>query len=94
MTYVWLTAREVAAELKLGHSTVCEKAARGALPATRIDGVWRFRRDLLDAYLVNRTSLGKAVADRQPVQARTLVPPLTGEVIPICGPDVPWRKSR
>jgi excisionase family DNA binding protein len=91
--YTWLTARQVAAELQLGHSTVCEKAAKGVLPATRIDGSWRFRRDLLDAYLAQRTQVGKTIAERQPVSAPTLVPPPSDDVTPIFK-HRPWAEGR
>lgn len=50
--YEVLTAREVAAMLRLPLSTVYELARRGVIPAHRIGRAWRFIRPEIEAWLL------------------------------------------
>lgn len=46
-----LTLEEVAAYLKAGKSTVYRLAQQGAIPAFKLEGMWRFRREELDRWI-------------------------------------------
>ncbi|MGY0652657.1 methylation-associated defense system helix-turn-helix domain-containing protein MAD1 [Luteimonas sp. A537] len=56
-----LTIDEVAAYLKAGKRTVYRLAAGGKLPAFKLGGTWRFRRDDLDEWIASR--IGRVGAD-------------------------------
>lgn len=56
-----LTIDEVAAYLKAGKRTVYRLAASGKLPAFKLGGTWRFRRDDLNKWIASR--IGKAMED-------------------------------
>ena len=46
-----LTLPEVAKLLKVADKTVYTMAQRGALPAFKVGGQWRFKRDDIDAWI-------------------------------------------
>lgn len=46
-----LTLPEVAQLLKVADKTVYTMAQRGALPAFKVGGQWRFKRDDIDAWI-------------------------------------------
>jgi excisionase family DNA binding protein len=48
-----MTAREVAALLRMPTSTVYELARRGQLPARRLGRTWRFLRPMREAMLAS-----------------------------------------
>ncbi|MBZ5596851.1 MAG: helix-turn-helix domain-containing protein [Acidobacteriia bacterium] len=52
----WMTAKETAAYLKVGHRTVLEWAKTGRIPAHRLSGcqrvTWRFLASELDAAIM------------------------------------------
>lgn len=56
-----LTIDEVATYLKVGKRTVYRLAASGKLPAFKLGGSWRFRRDNLQQWIACR--IGKATVD-------------------------------
>jgi excisionase family DNA binding protein len=45
-----MTAREVAAYLRLNEVTVYKYAAEGKIPAFRVGKQWRFKKDKIEAY--------------------------------------------
>ena len=49
-----MTTKEAAEYLKLNYMTVYKLAQRGRIPASKIGGNWRFRKDLLDDWLAKR----------------------------------------
>lgn len=49
-----LTVREVAAYLRLHVVTVYRMAQHGALPAFRVGRGWRFKRDQIEQWLLDR----------------------------------------
>jgi excisionase family DNA binding protein len=49
-----LGAQEVAALLKLRHSTVLDLSRRGVLPAFKIGKHWRYRRSDLEEWMASR----------------------------------------
>lgn len=46
-----LTVKDVAEYLRMSEAKVYRLAREGQLPVTRIGKTWRFRKDLLDAWL-------------------------------------------
>ena len=59
-TFVILTVREVAAYLRLSQAKVYRLAKEGGLPVFRIGKAWRFRKDLLDEWLVRQSTMNPA----------------------------------
>ena len=51
-----LTPNEVAKVLKLHPFTVTRLAREGKLPAFKVGGVWRFRRDQFENWVAERTN--------------------------------------
>lgn len=51
-----LTPNEVAKALKLHPFTVARLAREGKLPAFKVGGVWRFRKDQFERWIEERTS--------------------------------------
>ena len=49
-----MTTKEAAEYLKLNYMTVYKLAQRGRIPASKIGGNWRFRKDLLDDWLARQ----------------------------------------
>lgn len=49
-----LTLSEVAAYLKVAEKTVSRMIAAGEIPCAKVGNQWRFRRDLLDSWLLSR----------------------------------------
>jgi excisionase family DNA binding protein len=52
-----LTVHEVAEYLRMSEAKVYRLAKEGCLPVVRIGKTWRFRKDLLDDWLIQRTEL-------------------------------------
>jgi excisionase family DNA binding protein len=46
-----MTTKEVATYLKLHAITICKLCKEGKIPAIRIGRVWRFDKDVIDAWL-------------------------------------------
>lgn len=65
-----LTAKEVAAYLKLSEAAVHKLATKGCLPAVDINGDWRFKKSALDKFLAEQaksprsTELAEEVASK------------------------------
>ena len=53
-----LTIQEVAELLKVADKTVYSMAQRGDLPAFKVGGLWRFRRQDIDAWITERVARG------------------------------------
>lgn len=47
----WMTVKDVAGYLQLSTDTVYKLAQDGKIPACKIVGVWRFRRETVDAWV-------------------------------------------
>lgn len=54
-----LTIRDVAQEFGLHPLTVSRLARQGVLPGFKIGGSWRFRRDVLEDWMINRTQVAR-----------------------------------
>ena len=52
-----LTVRDVAGYLRLSEAKVYRLAREGNVPAFRLGKSWRFRKDLLDAWMLRETEL-------------------------------------
>lgn len=50
-----LTLDELVAYLKVGKRTLYGLAAKGKIPAFKVDGVWRFRRGEIDQWIADQT---------------------------------------
>lgn len=55
-----MTVREVAEYLRLSQAKVYRLAREGGLPVFRIGKAWRFRKDLLDEWLVRQSAVNLA----------------------------------
>ena len=47
----WMTVKDVAGYLQLSTDTVYKLAQDGKIPACKIVGVWRFKREAIDAWV-------------------------------------------
>ena len=52
-----MTTKEAAEYLKLNYMTVYKLAQRGRIPASKIGGNWRFKRDILDDWLAKQATV-------------------------------------
>ena len=62
-----LTPNEISKILKLHPFTVTRLAREGKLPAFKVGGVWRFRRDDFERWITSRT--GNRLGSRRRVSA-------------------------
>ena len=53
--HVVLTVRDVATYLRLSQAKVYRLAREGGVPAFRLGRSWRFRKDLIDAWMIRET---------------------------------------
>ena len=53
--HVVLTVRDVATYLRLSQAKVYRLAREGCVPAFRLGRSWRFRKDLIDAWMIRET---------------------------------------
>jgi excisionase family DNA binding protein len=58
--FALLTVREVAEYLRVSRAKVYRLAREGSLPVLRIGKAWRFRKDLLDEWLVRQSTMNAA----------------------------------
>ena len=56
-----MTAKEAAAYLRLNYMTVYKLAQRGKIPATKVGGIWRFKKDILDEWLAREAGVVEGV---------------------------------
>jgi excisionase family DNA binding protein len=59
-----LTAREMATYMQMPERTVLKLALAGDLPAVRLEGQWRFKRDVIDGWLVERMGVSSDDAEQ------------------------------
>lgn len=52
-----MTVKEAAQYLKLNYMTVYKLAQKGKVPASKVGGAWRFKREILDAWLLQEASI-------------------------------------
>ena len=50
-----MTVKEVAEYLRLDEHTIYRMARKGEIPAFKIAGQWRFKRDLIEKWLKTKT---------------------------------------
>jgi excisionase family DNA binding protein len=46
-----MTTKEMAQYLKLHQITICKLSKEGKIPSVRIGGVWRFDKEVIDAWI-------------------------------------------
>jgi len=51
-----MTIKDAANYLKISSSTIYKLVEKGRIPALKVGGAWRFKRDILDDWLNNRSS--------------------------------------
>jgi excisionase family DNA binding protein len=52
-----MTAKEAAEYLKLNYMTVYKLAQRGRIPASKIGGNWRFKKEMLDEWIARQATV-------------------------------------
>ena len=52
-----MTVKEVAEYLKLNYMTVYKLAQKGRIPASKIGGNWRFKKELLDEWIAKQSTV-------------------------------------
>jgi len=52
-----MTTKEAAEYLKLNYMTIYKLSQRGRIPASKIGGNWRFRKDLLDDWIAKQATV-------------------------------------
>ena len=57
-----MDVKDAARYLKLNHMTVYRMAQRGRLPAFKVGGAWRFKRDVLEGWLSRQSRGGPKLA--------------------------------
>jgi len=56
-----MTAKEAAEYLKINYMTVYKLAQRGKIPATKVGGNWRFKKDILDEWIARQAAVVSGV---------------------------------
>lgn len=56
-----MTAKEAAEYLKINYMTVYKLAQRGKIPATKIGGNWRFKKEILDEWIAQQAASVRGV---------------------------------
>ena len=51
-----MTTKEAAEYLRLNYMTVYKLAQKGKIPATKVGGNWRFKKDILDAWIAKEAT--------------------------------------
>jgi excisionase family DNA binding protein len=51
-----MTIKDVADYLKLNYMTVYKLAQKGQIPAFKIGGAWRFKKDILDDWILKKSN--------------------------------------
>ncbi len=54
-----MTVKEAAQYLQLNYMTVYKLAQKGKLPVSKIGGTWRFKKEILDDWLLQKASVSK-----------------------------------
>jgi excisionase family DNA binding protein len=65
-----LTPREIAVYMQMNERTVLKLAQAGEIPGTQVGGQWRFRRDIIDAWLAER--MGHSSDDAAQIDAQSI----------------------
>ena len=60
-----LTIEDVARRLQINASTIYRLVHQGILPGFKIGGQWRFSEDMLEAWIVEQTTLERKRAENQ-----------------------------
>jgi len=55
-----MTIKETAEYLRLNYMTVYKLAQKGQVPASRVGGAWRFKKEMLDDWIAHKSTRGAA----------------------------------
>lgn len=56
-----MTVKEAARYLKLNYMTVYKLAQKGKIPVSKVGGAWRFKREILDDWLLQKASIPRGL---------------------------------
>jgi len=56
-----ITVKEAAEYLKLNYMTIYKLAQKGKIPASKVGGNWRFKRDILDNWLAEKSVVAEGI---------------------------------
>ena len=88
-----MTVKEAAQYLNLNYMTVYKLAQRGKIPASKVGGNWRFRKEILDGWLTQQYPSGQsavAVVDDD-AKMRDLINDIANGVATFH--DIKWLKQ-
>lgn len=52
-----MLVKELAEYLKINEKTAYKYAAEGKIPAFKVGGTWRFKKDVIDQWIVNQSKI-------------------------------------
>ena len=55
----WITVQEVADYLHVSHDLIYRLAQKGKIPASKVGGRWRFKRESIDRWMATQSTHGK-----------------------------------
>ena len=55
----WMTVQEVADYLHVSHDLIYRLAQKGKIPASKVGGRWRFKRELIDQWMAAQSASGE-----------------------------------
>ena len=58
MTDKWLTIDQIADYLQVSREKIYKLCQRGKMPASKFGGQWRFKRDVIDAWMLAKQKTG------------------------------------
>ena len=58
----WMTLQEIADYLQLSRDLIYRLAQKGKIPASKVGGRWRFKREKIDQWMEDRSTGGETSA--------------------------------
>lgn len=55
----WMTVQEIAEYLHVSHDLIYRLAQKGKIPASKVGGRWRFKRESIDRWMATQSAPGK-----------------------------------
>jgi len=55
----WMTVQEIADYLHVSHDLIYRLAQRDKIPASKVGGRWRFKRELIDRWMAEQRAPGE-----------------------------------
>lgn len=60
MTTKWLTIEQIADYLQVSKEKIYKLCQRGKMPASKLGGQWRFKKEVIDKWLIKQKGLRRA----------------------------------